>query len=482
MTREENWKLVLRICEEMKDEVIASVRIGLLNDFGKTDDYASGDNFRQILSTIRTFRPLRKRLLVCQVPQHKLAILIPATSGSNVLNLLPVAQEAKRRGLLGGIIAAESFHQTGSKVLSEFDNVVSELALRSQIGPHFLPGSMVRASRRFRRLVRKINQHDSLCAKRVRQNFGYYLKWMVTSEAMSVAYRQLFAAWRPSCLLSTSDYWPAEFQCCRQAKLLGIPTTILQHGVITNPSIWPTYHDTFLAWGETFRTQLIERGASPDRILIGGMPSSDSLFNHVSSASKCTSPVCLVFSHTQDRVEESALFEDFGRCLIEAISASPRIIWKIKLHPAEDDSFYAERGIARFKNVEILPRNISLEQAVDNASVVLTIRSTAGLQAMMLKKPLLVFYSAMLKEPPVRWPEEGGGIYMRDAKDLTTNIEEMENNPAFARNLLASQESFLAKTFANRGKASSAIIDLLTDLGRRDRRNEKQLSVGGVYS
>ena len=71
---------------------------------------------------------------------------------------------------------------------------------------------------------------------------------------------------------------------------------------------------------------------------------------------------------------------------------------------------------------------------------------------------------------------------MRDAKDLITNIEEMENNPAFARNLLASQESFLAKTFANRGKASSAIIDLLTDLGRRDRRNEEQLSVGSVYS
>ena len=467
MTRAENWKLALRVCEESNDEVLASLRIALLNDFGKTAHYGKGDNFRQLAICLKSFLPFQRRTSVSPAPQGRPMILIPATSGSNLLNLLPVAQEARRRGLLGGLVAGESFQKAGSTALSEFEHVVSETALRSLVGMGFLPKSLGRAGRRLNRLIKKLNIYNPDCAKIVKQNFGSYIRLMVTSEGMGIAYRQLFSRWRPSFMISTSDFWPAEFQCCWQAKRLGIPTAILQHGVMSDLSVWPTYYDTFLAWGETFREQLLAQGAPPERIRVLGMPASDNLFaRSIQSADKAKNgkaQVCLVFSHTQDRIEEFALFEEFGQCLAETIRSTPEVKWKIKLHPAEDDSFYQERGISKFGQLEILPRNVSLEQAVEGATVVCTIRSTAGLQAMMLQKPLIVLDLSSLSGPPVTWPAQGGGIYAKNAFEFKSRLERLANDKEYACSILASQAEFLDKTFANKGKAAGAVVDFLEE-------------------
>jgi hypothetical protein len=392
-------------------------------------------------------------------------ILIPATSGSNLLNLLPVAQDARRRGILGGIVAGESFQKTGSTVLDEFEHVVSETDLRSLVGVGFLSKSLARAAGRLKRLINNLNVYNPACARRIKQNYGSYIRSMVVSEGMGLAYRQLFSMWQPSFVLSTSDFWPAEFQCCWQAKRRGIPTAILQHGVMSDVSVWPTYHDTFLAWGETFREQLLAQGATTERIRVLGMPASDDLFARSKLAANKTTkgeaPVCLVFSHTQDRIEESALFEEFGQCLAETIRSTPGVKWKIKLHPAEDDSFYHERGISKLEQLEILPRHISLEQAVEDATVACTIRSTAGMQAMMLQKPLIVLNLSSLAGQPVTWPTQGGGIYIKTAVEFKKALERLTNDKDYVCSLLTSQDEFLNKTFANKGSAACAIVDFL---------------------
>jgi hypothetical protein len=197
------------------------------------------------------------------------------------------------------------------------------------------------------------------------------------------------------------------------------------------------------------------------------MPASDDLFLRADQPANLVkngmSPSCLVFSHTQDRIEEAALFEDFGRCLVETIRSTPGVKWRIRLHPAEDDSFYRELEISRFQNVEISARDISLEQAVEAASVVCTIRSTAGLQAMMLQKPLIVLNLASLSGPPVAWPIHGGGLYAKNADEFGKNLARLISDETFRCSLLASQSAFLDKTFANRGRAAATIVDYLEE-------------------
>ena len=98
MTRAENWDLVLQLCEESQDEVIDCLRVELLNDFGKVDEFSRGYNLRHLASCFRSFLPQGKKGNLPPIAQHKPVIFFPAASSSNLQNLLPVAREARNRG------------------------------------------------------------------------------------------------------------------------------------------------------------------------------------------------------------------------------------------------------------------------------------------------------------------------------------------------------------------------------------------------
>lgn len=479
MTRAESWNLILRICDETRDEVIASVRLALLNDFGKTEEFCRGDNIRELARCFRSFvSPGQKsKAVTLAPPPGRPMIVFPGASGSNLLNLLPVAQEAHRRGKLGGIVAGNGFRSLPSNPLAEFQSVILENDLNNFAGIGFLPGSLNRAIKRLRNLIARLKGSGPHCARMVRLNYGSYLRLMVASERMAVAYKRLLSMWRPSIVLSTSDFWPAEFQACWQAKLLGIPTAILQHGAINDVCAWPTYHDVFLAWGEGFREQLLKQGAPGKQVKVVGMPASDDLFRRSQGkptvAGRGVAPVCLIFSHTQDRVEDQALFREYGECLTTAIESTPDVLWRIRLHPSEDDCFYRELDLLRFKNVEMSPRELPLVQDVERASVVTTIRSTAGMQAMMMGKPLLIFYPASMSSPPVTWPNEGGGSCFRDAGEFKNNIQRLLDDERFLQSRLKAQNEFLEKSFSNCGRASAATVDFLEQYTLARRRKDE---------
>lgn len=467
MNRAENWELILQLCKESQDDVIDCLRVELLNDFGKSDAFSQGPNFRHLAACLRSFLPRSKAGEIPAAAPHKPVIFFPATSGSNLLNLLPVAQEASRRNMLGGIVTGEAVARGNPGAFKEFSPVVSERMLNARLGIGFLAGSLRRAGWRLRRMIKWLQKRDAYYARRVRQNYGMYLRLMVNAERARIVCRELLSQWQPSCILSTSDFYPFEFQFIWQARKLGIPTSILQHGETNDVVIWPTYADTFLAWGESYREQLRSRGAPSDRVCVTGMPAGDTLFqrtlNKEPTSKKSSAPVCLVLSHTQDRVEDSGLFEEFGRCLEETIQATPEMEWKIKLHPSEDDSFYRERAINGLKTVEILSKDISLEQAVDQADVVCTIRSTAGLQAMMLQKPLIVLDLCKRGGSPVLWPLQGGGLYARNSVDFCKSLRCLCSEYDFLSSLLNKQGGFLDLKFAHRGKAAAAIVDYLQE-------------------
>src|SRR5882724_9503017 len=140
MTRAENWNLVLELCREAQDDVVDCLRIELLNDFGKVDAFSRGPNARYLASCFKSFLPSRKRERIPQVTTCKPLIFFPATSGSNLLNLLPVAREAKRRNLLGGIVAGEAVQRGHPSAFDEFDPVVHERTLNAQLGIGFFAG------------------------------------------------------------------------------------------------------------------------------------------------------------------------------------------------------------------------------------------------------------------------------------------------------------------------------------------------------
>ena len=135
----------------------------------------------------------------------------------------------------------------------------------------------------------------------------------------------LLESWAPSAVVSTSDLWPFEYQVAYQASLLSIPSFVIQHG-ISDESWWPFQADKFVAWGDAFVEKMRQVGTPANRLVIGGMPASDSVFQRHHSVERggrkrgtCALPVCLVLSHTHGRTVEPAPFSLFKEFLAETI-------------------------------------------------------------------------------------------------------------------------------------------------------------------
>ena len=175
------------------------------------------------------------------------------------------------------------------------------------------------------------------------------------------------------------------------------------------------------------------------------------------------SPKCLLFSHAHERLEDPLIFKAFAAVLGQAIELMPQMQWIIRLHPGEDDSFYQELGLVGHPRVQIQPRRISLEEAVAEADVTCTIRSTAGLQAMMMQRPLLIIDLVTNAECSVWWPLHGGGLAAKTPQDFKMHCSRLVEDPTFRASVLNLQREFLDRTFANKGRAAAGVVDYLAE-------------------
>jgi len=100
---------------------------------------------------------------------------------------------------------------------------------------------------------------------------------------------------------------------------------------------------------------------------------------------------------------------------------------------------------------------------VEQADVVCTIRSTAGLQAMMMQRPVVVID---LTPECVWWPAQGGGAAAKDSSSFKNVFDHLIDDADFRTATLDSQGVFLNKAFANKGRAASSIVDYMEEKTR----------------
>jgi hypothetical protein len=176
-----------------------------------------------------------------------------------------------------------------------------------------------------------------------------------------------------------------------------------------------------------------------------------------------SAPVCLLLSAAHDCYSDPQLFERFAQYLAAAVRATPRIKWKIKLHPAEDGSFYRQGILKTLRQLQILSPGITLNQAIAQSDVICTIRSTAGLQGMMMHRPLLVIDIVPHTQWSVGWPSEGGGLAATSSQQFIEFLNQIVDSDTFRHSILKSQDSFINKSFVNKGRAADAIVDFLEE-------------------
>src|SRR5579862_3250009 len=167
-TGQQLWEEIVMCTNESDSDCIRSLRIALF--FLLSGDCSFPGQARRLVSTARTLVPGKKEFLGAAERGRPLFCFAHQTA-SNMQNLLPVAREAHRRELLGGIVAFPNF----ANDLAEFVGhvpIVTPGTLVSQLGLHERIEITREAVATFRKISRMLSEVDSHLATKYHRNAG----------------------------------------------------------------------------------------------------------------------------------------------------------------------------------------------------------------------------------------------------------------------------------------------------------------------
>lgn len=378
---------------------------------------------------------------------------------SNFSNLLPVYQEACRRNQSVNCLGGEAFSRklSSSGAFIGFWDLLKRVSFNEKVLAIWEARStlskLLIASKKYPEWYNILTSH----------RFSI-LTELALAKSMSIALNNLYRNWSPSYLISTTDLWPFEHVAFREANSASIPTYVIQHGV-PNRIWWPFVAKKLLVWGERFKQIFLEFGVPSDRLEVCGMPSVDRLVRNKESRTLSrgglTPLSCLILSQAHNYKSRPQLYSKFSRFLESVIALAQNTRWTIRLHPSEDGSFYRERCAGFASSLYFEPGSKELSQSLAEADVVCTLFSTAGLEAMLLEKPLVVFNLDSIVEEYAWWPVFGGGVYIASAQDMYNYLAEASKTPSFLEQRIAEQNKFIESAFAKLGRSAEAILTLV---------------------
>ena len=458
----EFWEDIVQLTGAAGHQSVPSLRVALLVLLRCKDSPPFLRELHSALSAAYSLLPRRKTPLSHAV-HGKMLFCFPHRSPSNINNLLPVAREADRRGLLGGIVLSDDC----SGELAEFRNRIPMItmgALIAQLGISEKFKIAMETISVFRDVSSALSRYDAALARRFYRNAGRALREIVRCLQMAPSFWNLLGLWSPSCVVSTSDLWPAEYQLAYQASRKDIPSVVIQHGN-TIHYYWPFVADLWVMWGQQSYQEMLDLGAPASRLAIGGMPALDSIFTRGPiadvSCAKRGHACCVILSQTHGRVVDPELFSSYRKFLSELVPIVPNVRWKVKLHPSEDQSFYDQLNPEVRRRLEFYPPAVTLDSALVGADVAMTLTSTSGLDAMARGVPVIVPVVAESMLQPGVQARLHGAILVRTPEEFRRECERLNSDITHRVEQITEQRKAVNLYFANQGYAGAAIMDLL---------------------
>jgi hypothetical protein len=460
------WDTVVRITNGVANEEAKAIRILLYLAILSGKGISLGAQLRWCARFCRQLAlPTRKKVSAARRGRPLFAFLHDTPANTN--NLLPVFQAAEKRGWHPSVLM-------GNRV------ELSELGLNGATGSVSVTDlmAMTRMEEWFTALAGARQHFSAVCAeferkaphwtRLIQSNRAWILSELALGMVATPALRRLYEMWEPSCVISTSNLCPFDCTAFVEAHRLGIPSFVVQHGLI-DCYWWPFVGSKLLLWGTPFENEMRTLGAPAEQLAACGMPAADRLFNRYRANAATRRPEkpassYVVLSHTHARVFDPVLYSDYGNLLKAVVAATPSVHWSIKLHPIEEESFYRGLRDAHLPNFTVLPKSTTLEEAVTGADVACTLFSAAGLEAMMMRRPLVVFDVAGIVRETAWWPARGGGTYVPTAAAMIEFVGKASADRTFLADLVKQQDQFLAESFSNPGGAAEMILNIVEGL------------------
>jgi len=272
------------------------------------------------------------------------------------------------------------------------------------------------------------------------------------------------------------------------ARLNGIPTLAIQHGII-GPRHIGYYHkkeetscnaakenycmipDKTAVNGAYYKNILIKLGSYPPKnVVVTGQPKYDVLAfadkiykkERVCNLLKIDpNKKLIVFASQPDSPQMNELLFRF---IFQAVKKIPGTQLVIKLHPNEYDSSLHER-VAREAGVNaVIVKDIDLFELLHACDLMLTLSSTVAMEAMILDKSVI---TVNLTNAPDAMPfaESGAAIGVYKREDIYPAINKALKNKQVRRNLQLRRKKFVYNNaFKIDGQASGRVINLIKEM------------------
>lgn len=145
-------------------------------------------------------------------------------------------------------------------------------------------------------------------------------------------------------------------------------------------------------FGQYTKDVLVRLGVEPTKIAITGNPKFDELCKSKKQikSSKKTRILVLTQCFVEMGIWNTKQRKKFTKTVIKSVHERDDVDLLIKLHPKEKESDYINFLKEIPSNAEV-KKNIPLYDAINESDIVITVSSTAGFEAFVMGKPLVIF-------------------------------------------------------------------------------------------
>ncbi len=326
------------------------------------------------------------------------------------------------------------------------------------------PGAVNSLSHQVEQLVRE-RRNDPVLGSPV------LLKWLTVR--MREIVRMLDAAWQIfeenpiGAVLTISSTYSMDGALNLVARARRIPSLTLQHGLMSERDLFahiPILATRKCVWGKIYQQWYQKFGFPSSRLSIVGSPRFDIIFNQPWCGRQKLRQMLNI-----DPGHKIALYatqilrinETVAPIVFEGLKTIPDLTVVMMLHPGEEPEPHERlaRGYPNWKTVRF--GHVSLYDALSGADCCITCYSTAALEAMLFKLPVITVEPYPL---PFSFGESGGSIPVQNSTELNQVVRRLCAEEAFRAETVERYQTFLTDHCLPDGLASQRLFEEVEQL------------------
>ncbi len=283
------------------------------------------------------------------------------------------------------------------------------------------------------------------------------------------AVHSLFQMLPVSAVVTISSTYSMDGALNLVARANRVASFTLQHGLLAEHELFchlPVLATQKLVWGQADRSWYQKYGFPESRVAVVGSPRFDVIFNRKWMGGAELRRL-LGAGPSQTIIVYAAQILRFNQIIapivFEGLKSNPDLFLVMLLHPGEDPALYEPmaEGFTHCKIVRF--GHIGIYDALSGADLFLTYYSTAALEAMLFKLPVVTVEPM---PPTFSFGDRGASIKVTNGAELGQVVKRLMTDAAFRQNAIDRYRDFLPGYCLPDGCAGSRLFEQVESLSR----------------